>query len=52
METLLNSQTDQRISEEIRQLDFERIKFKLSLKKNDDGLEWSKEKVPTLFNFD
>ena len=30
---------------EIEELDFEKIKYKLSLKKSDDGLEWSKEKI-------
>ncbi len=44
METLLKSQTVGSIPVEIQRLDFERIKYKLSLKK-DEGLEWSNAKI-------
>lgn len=30
---------------EIQELDFERIKYKLSLKKKDDGQDWDREKI-------
>ena len=44
MNTLVKEKQNKVLSV-IESLDFERIKFKLSLKKDDDGLEWSKEKI-------
>ena len=40
-EKILNKGVDK----EIEKLNFERIKYKLSLKKDNDGQEWSKEKI-------
>ena len=43
MNTLVNKNSP--IPIEIENLDFKRIKYKMSLKKNDEGLEWTKEKI-------
>ena len=42
---VLESQKVCGVFPEINNLNFDRIKYKLSLKKIDEGLEWSKEKI-------